>query len=169
MTIIAAQIAPQRSTQYSELVTALAAPEITLSAVGAHLNDEIIPARLGQQDYLKFQLDTTLDEGLMQTLDKLAMTNAYFIYYDCLGDVAGPLLKPIEITSNPPFPKSLIATRRYRGKTNELFTQFMCNLARYSSDYAATPWRKLTLLDPLSGGGTTLLVGLMLGADVVGV
>jgi len=86
-----------------------------------------------------------------------------------LGDVTGPLLKPIEISHEPPFPKSLISTRRYRGKTNELFTQFMCNIARYSSDYSKMPWRKLTLLDPLSGGGTTLFVGLILGADVVGV
>jgi hypothetical protein len=169
MAIIAAQIAPQRSTQYNEMVAALAPYEITLSAIGSQLNDEITPVKLGQQQYLKFQLDAELDKPLMQALDNLAMTNAYFFYYDALGDVAGPLLKPIEIPSDPPFPRSLIATRRYRGKTNELFTQFMCNLARYSSDYAATPWRKLTLLDPLSGGGTTLFVGLVLGADVVGV
>jgi tRNA G10 N-methylase Trm11 len=45
----------------------------------------------------------------------------------------------------------------------------MCNIARYSSDFANTAWDKLTLLDPLSGGGTTLFVGLVLGADVVGV
>lgn len=169
MTVIAAQIAPQRSTQYTELVTTLAPHEIALSPVGSHLKDEIIPIQLGQQNYLKFELDTELNESLMQTLDNFAMTNAYFTHYDRLGDVTGPLLKPIEIPHDPPFPPSLIATRRYRGKTNELFTQFMCNVARHSSDYAMTPWRKITLFDPLSGGGTTLFVGLVLGADVVGI
>jgi hypothetical protein len=169
VTAIVAQIAPQRSTQYAELVTALAPHEIALSAVGSHLKDDISLIQLGQQNYLKLELDTELDESLKQTLDNFATTNAYFTYYDRLGDVTGPLLKPIEIPHDPPFPTSLIATRRYRGKTNELFTQFMCNVARYSSDYAKTPWRKITLFDPLCGGGTTLFVGLVLGADVVGI
>jgi len=169
LTVIAAQIAPQRSTQYSELATVLAPYEILLSAVGSHLIDEITLIQLGQQNYLKFELDTEIDATLMQIIDNFAMTSGYFHYFDKIGDVTGPLLKPIEIPHDPPFPSSLIVTRRYRGKTNELFTQFMCNLARYSSDYAMTPWRDLTLLDPLSGGGTTLFVGLMLGADVVGV
>ena len=60
-------------------------------------------------------------------------------------------------------------TRRYKGKTNELFTQFMCNLARYSSDFAAEPWASLRLFDPLAGGGTALFTALVLGADVAGV
>lgn len=169
MTDIVAQIAPQRSTQYAELATTLAPYEIMLSTVGSHLTDDITPIEMGQQSYLKFELDTDLDTELMQELNNFAMTSAYFDFYDRLGDLEGPLLKPIEIPHEPPFPTSLISTRRYRGKTNELFTQFMCNVARYSSDYATTPWRKLTLLDPLSGGGTTLFVGLVLGADVVGV
>jgi tRNA G10 N-methylase Trm11 len=83
--------------------------------------------------------------------------------------VDGPFLKPIDLPDTHFLPPSLVVTRRYRGKTNEVFTQFMCNIARYSSRYRATPWRRLTLLDPLAGGGTTLFVGLMLGADVAGV
>lgn len=169
MTTIAAQIAPQRSTQYSELASALAPYEIRLSAIGTILKDEIIPIKLGQQAYLKFELDNPLDDPMLQTFGHFAMSSAYFQYFDSIGDIDGPLLKPIEIASNPVFPESLIATRRYRGKTNELFTQFMCNIARYSSDFVDTPWNKITLLDPLCGGGTTLFVGLVLGADVVGV
>jgi tRNA G10 N-methylase Trm11 len=63
----------------------------------------------------------------------------------------------------------MVMTRRYKGKTNELFTHFMCNLARFSSGYAHRPWSALRLLDPLAGGGTTLFTALMLGADVAGV
>jgi len=102
-------------------------------------------------------------------LDRLALTDAYFIHYDSLGDVTGPLLKPLDVPTQHLLPPSLVEARRYRGKTNELFTQFMCNVARYSSDYRSTPWHKLTLLDPLAGGGTTLFVGMTLGADVAGV
>jgi tRNA G10 N-methylase Trm11 len=63
----------------------------------------------------------------------------------------------------------MIMTRRYKGKTNELFTHFMCNLARFSSGYAHRPWSALRVLDPLAGGGTTLFTALVLGADVAGV
>ncbi len=169
MTTLVAQIAPQRSTQYTELVTQLAPYEILLSPLQSHLVGDVSTIKLGTQDYLKFELDDFEDDAILQILDQLAMTDAYFHYYDAIGDLAGPFLKPIDIPTNYALPIDLISTRRYRGKTNELFTQFMCNIARYSSDYSTTPWDKLTLLDPLSGGGTTLFTGLILGADVIGV
>lgn len=169
MATIVAQIAPQRSTQYTELVTQLAPYELALSTVGDHITGALSPIRLGTQDYLKFDLDDAVSLGSLRAARTFAMTDAYFHYYDRIGEVEGPLLKPIDVPSETVLPTTLIETRRYRGKTHELFTQFMCNLARYSSEYYEAPWHKLTLLDPLSGGGTTLFVGMVLGADVVGV
>lgn len=169
MTIILAQLSPQRSTQYSDLVADLAPYEIALTSIGSYLTENPEFVRLGSQDYLKLSLKADLDDDLLQELPALVMSNAYFEYYEQIGDMPGPFLKPLEIESETFLPESLIATRRYRGKTNELFTQFMCNIARANSAFADTPWHKLTLLDPLSGGGTTLFVGLTLGADVVGV
>jgi len=168
MPVVVAQIAPQRSTQYTEMVTELAPYEMVLSAVGSQITDGIHLVELGTQHYLKFQLETLSDASL-EAFSNLVMTDAYFLYYDNIADEDGPFLKPIEMMPSNFLPSSLVSTRRYRGKTNELFTQFMCNLARYSSDYSSTPWSKLTILDPLAGGGTTLLVGITLGADVVGV
>jgi hypothetical protein len=63
----------------------------------------------------------------------------------------------------------MMMARRYRGKTNELFTHFLCNVARYSSALSHRPWETLRIYDPLAGGGTTLFAGLMLGASVAGV
>lgn len=168
-TTFLAQIAPQRSTQYTDLVTALAPYELMLSTIGEHLAEPVELVQFGSQYYLKFELDTAFDGTLQAIADEFAMTDTFFQHYDALGDVKGPLLKPIEVDSDAFLPHSLIATRRYRGKTNELFTQFMLNIARYSSVYRTTPWRKLTILDPLAGGGTTLFAGVILGADVVGV
>jgi hypothetical protein len=62
-----------------------------------------------------------------------------------------------------------VSARRYKGKTNELFTHFLCNLAKFSSNFAAAPWETLRVFDPLAGGGTTLFTALVLGADVAGV
>ena len=165
---IAAQIAPQRNTQYTEMVTALAPYELMLSNIGDNVVDKIRLQQMGNLAYLMFDVDT-FDDKMLDLLDTYAMTSAYFYYADSIAGEVGPFLKPIDYPSNMFLPASLIETRRYRGKTNELFTQFMCNLARYSSDFRSTEWYKLTILDPLAGGGTTLFVGLVLGADVAGV
>ena len=167
MKVIAAQIAPQRSTQYSDWVRQLAPHEMMLSSFGRRMHGDIRPITLGGQDFLL--VDSEPVSELETLLGELSLTNAYFEYLPRIGEKEGPFLKPLETPANRFLPTSLVATRRYRGKTNELFTHFMCNLARYSSGFASKPWSKLTLLDPLSGGGTTLFVGLMLGADVVGV
>ncbi|MEO1286981.1 MAG: hypothetical protein AAFV93_04380 [Chloroflexota bacterium] len=164
-----AQIAPQRSTQYADLVTTLAPYELLLSPLREHLVDEPQLVDYGRQSYLKFELDTTLTDDMRETFDHFAVLDGVFHYYDAIGDVAGPLLKPLDVTSQIFLPHSLIATRRYRGKTNELFTQFMLNIARDSSAFRTTPWHKLTVLDPLSGGGTTLFGAIILGADAIGV
>jgi tRNA G10 N-methylase Trm11 len=66
-------------------------------------------------------------------------------------------------------PHDLLTTRRYRGKTNEMFTRFMLNVARAGSALADRPWETLRVFDPLSGGGTTLFAALILGASAAGV
>ncbi len=162
------QIAPQRSTQYSELASQLAPIEIQLSPLGKQITS-IEPVELGGQSFHKCQIDTEPDENLLQELGRLAMSNASFTYYDQIGDQQGPFLRPLDTQYPTFFPKDLITTRRYQGKTNELFTQFMCNIARYSSDFANKPWTDLRLFDPLAGGGTTLFVGMVYGAETAGV
>ncbi len=165
---LAAQIAPQRSTQYAQLASDLAPYELQLSGLKPYL-DGLEAVELGGQTYLKLALTADLDDTLRYELGTLAMTSAYFIYYELLGGHPGPLLEPLEIGFRPVLPPELALTRRYRGKTNELFTHFLCNLARYSSDFAHRRWDGLRLLDPLAGGGTTLFIALSLGADVIGV
>jgi hypothetical protein len=168
MTDLVAQIAPQRSTQYSALASVLAPHELALSAMGNAIV-HMVPVQLGGQAFLQVELNRTLQAHELNELGALAMTSAFFEFHERIGDVAGPFLKPIETNFSPAFPEDLVTTRRYKGKTNELFTQFMCNIARHSSAFANEPWPNLRLFDPLMGGGTTLLVGLVLGADVSGV
>ncbi|GIV76663.1 MAG: hypothetical protein KatS3mg050_1057 [Litorilinea sp.] len=166
MTTLLAQIAPQRSTQYTELATTLAPHELTLSPAGKALT-ELKPVTLGGQPYLQATLQQALTPALAWELGALATTSAYFEYHEQVGGVPGPWLRPVETGFRPALPPELALTRRYRGKTNELFTHFLCNLARFSSGVANLPWRQLRLLDPLAGGGTTLFTALVLGAGAV--
>ncbi|MBN1995436.1 MAG: hypothetical protein JW953_22295 [Anaerolineae bacterium] len=168
MTTLVAQIAPQRSTQYATLAKDLAPHELKLSPLG-RLISILDYLELGGQAYWKCELETNLDEVQIRELGMLAMTGVFFWYYAALGEYAGPLLRPIETGFQPCFSSDLMMTRRYKGKTNELFTQFLCNIARFSSDFSRQSWKNLRVFDPLAGGGTTLFAALMLGADVAGV
>lgn len=168
MPTFVAQIAPQRSTQYSALASALAPHELALSPAGRRVTS-MTPIQLGGQHYLKCELTSPLSESDIRELGPLAMTSAFFDGFDQIGEVTGPLLRPIETGFVPAFPPDLLTARRYRGKTSEAFTQFMLNIARFSSAFADHPWSSLRVFDPLMGGGTTLLAALVLGADAMGV
>src|SRR5512141_856156 len=168
MTTYIAQIAPQRSTQYSALANALAPHELRLSLPGRQIA-AIEAVVLGGQAYLKFELPGPLDDDQRRELGMLAMTSAFFEYRERAGDEAGPWVRPLETAYQPAFSPDLVMTRRYRGKTNELFTLFLCNIARNSSSFASEPWDALRIFDPLAGGGTTLFAGLVLGANVSGI
>lgn len=168
MPTIAAQVAPQRSTQYSALADALAPHELRLSPLGGAMSP-IETRQLGGQVYLQFEMPSDLDDQQRRELGMLAMTHAFFTVYEQVGDHAGPFLRPLDTRFEPRLPPDLVTTRRYRGKTNELFTHFLCNVARFSSEFAHCPWEQLRVFDPLAGGGTTLFTALVLGADAAGV
>lgn len=168
MPTLLAQIAPQRSTQYASLAETLAPVELRLSAAADCLG-EIQPVTLGGQRFVRCALTQPLTDAACAALGTLASTSAYFDFVETLGDEPGPWLRPIEIASAQLWSDELISARRYKGKTNELFTRFLCNIARHSSAYANTAWRELRVLDPLAGGGTTLFVALSLGAQALGV
>lgn len=167
-----AQIAPQRSTQYANLAATLAPIELQLSGL-------IVPATALQtiaiagQPYLELPGDALKTDGpiaqAIQAIGPQAFSGPFFEKFETLCGLSGPFLRPVEATFSPPLPPELAQTRRYRGKTNEQFTHFLCNIARYSSHFRAQPWPQLRLFDPLAGGGTTLFTGLFLGASVAGV
>lgn len=164
MTLVA-QIAPQRSTQYAQLASTLAPYELQLSPIGRILTS-IEPLTLAGKTYLKLELAAEPD---LNELGMLALTTSFFWYYDHIGDQPGPFLRPLATEFKPALSPEIVMTRRYRGKTNEMFTHFLCNIARHSSDFAAEPWSNIRLCDPLAGGGTTLLTGLVLGASTIGI
>lgn len=168
MSTFVASIAPQRSTQYGDLAMLLAPHELQLCPAGAPIS-EISPVQLGGAPYLKFDLAGKVDDHGLHELGTLATLRSFFEYYDTLDNQAGPFLRPLTTTFGPSLPPDILTTRRYKGKTNELLTHFLCNIAKFSSPLRDQAWRAVKLFDPLCGGGTTLFAGLILGADVAGV
>lgn len=168
MVTLLAQLAPQRSTQYSDLVSALAPHELMLSPLGDSIS-ALAPLEIAGQRYLRFELPDLPTPEQTQELGSLATLSGYFEMVEQLDNRSGPWLRPLETGWKPVVPAELAAARRYRGKTNELLCHFLCNLARFASHFRERPWQELRILDPLAGGGTILFTALMLGAEAAGV
>ncbi len=167
---LALKITPQRSTQYANMVATLAAPELLASPLGASIS-ECKPTTLAGQAYLIVTLDedASLSPYLLSVLARLAATSEIYEYFDEIGTITGPLLRPVEPSFVPFVPLEMAEARRYKGKTNEVFTRVLLNVALFAGAYANTMDERLRILDPLAGGGTTLFLALSAGYDAFGI
>ena len=84
-----------------------------------------------------------------------------------LFEEQGSLLRPIQAGREAPFGEDLSAILKYTGKTNALFTRLMLHIAELSLPGA--PGKRLRVLDPVAGKGTTLYESLMAGFDAAGI
>lgn len=168
---IALKITPQRSTQYAHMTAMLATPEVLASPLGSAVKD-IQPITLAGQEFLLTTIEDTGDQNLAflrELIPRLGAVSEAYEYFEQLGDIAGPLLRPIEPQFMPFVPLEMAEARRYKGKTNETFTRVLLNTALFAGEYAQSFTERLRILDPLAGGGTTLFLALALGYDAFGI
>ncbi len=170
---LALKITPQRSTQYARMTASVAAPELLASPLGAKLS-AVEPARLAGQDYLLATLDQDWQDGEVSEetraiLSRLGAISEVYEYFERLGEISGPWLRPVEPSFTPFVPLEMTEARRYRGKTNEIFTHVLLNVALFAGAYATRMHERLRILDPLAGGGTTLFLALANGYDAFGI
>jgi hypothetical protein len=167
------KITPQRSTQYANMAQTLAIPELLASPFGDAAAD-LQFIHLGGQGYVQVELKAGQDEAarladLAVVLPRLGATSEGFEYFVDLPGIGGPLLRPLEPNFTPFVPLEMAEVRRYKGKTNELFTRVMLNLAIFAGAYRPQFTGRLRILDPLAGGGTTLFLALAAGYDAFGI
>lgn len=148
----------------------LAAPELLASPFGPVIQ-QINPVTLAGQDYLLASLDDDISslQSIMPILSRLGATSEVYEYFERIGEVQGPLLRPIEPEFTPFVPLEMAEIRRYKGKTNEVFTRVLLNMALFGGAYAGRFTERLRILDPLTGGGTTLFLALATGYDAFGI
>ncbi|MEG0430109.1 MAG: DNA methylase [Anaerovoracaceae bacterium] len=149
---------PGHNRVYFEASKKLAISELEIVFKGAtNIKEEYI----GGVFYITFEHDKELDIDNIETLSKLSFVYALFEL------VEDKLLKPIELVNYKYVNDNLSTILKYTGKTNELFTRMMINVALASSDTNAKG--DVNLLDPIAGKGTTLFEGLIQGFNVYGV
>ncbi|MCL2400250.1 MAG: hypothetical protein FWC91_10990 [Defluviitaleaceae bacterium] len=128
-----------------------------MTATPINLREEII----GAVPYLLFDMESQLIEEDIALCSRLSFVYAIFEW-------SGNVLIPIEKKSSNYLESDDITTiLKYNGKTNELFTHMLLNIAVFNTKFNVND--KLTILDPLCGKGTTLFDGLLDGHNVCGV
>ena len=150
----------------------LAEPELLASPLGAAIT-HIEPVTFAGQAYLLVSLDNECLSAhclqLEEILSRLGATSEAYDFFESIGDVEGPFLRPIENTFIPFLPLEMAEIRRYKGKTNEVFTRVLLNIAVFGGAFTNQYTGRLRILDPLAGGGTTLFLALSHGYDAFGI
>lgn len=165
---LALKITPQRSTQYASMTEKLAAPELLASPLAPFIQ-HIEPVTLAGQHYLLVTLDGRSHPLLETVLARLGATSEAYEYFESIGEAQGPFLRPLDCTWTPFVPLEMAEARRYKGKTNEVFTRVLLNVAIFAGAFREQVTERLRILDPLAGGCTTLFLALAAGYDAFGI
>jgi hypothetical protein len=114
--------------------------------------------------YLSLQTEKKISSTDLELLSRLSFVFALFEF--ALNDNVN-YLKPIFKKEYEYVDSKISSLLKYAGKTNELFTKMMINVALLSSDFSFED--NIQLLDPVAGKGTTLYEGTIYGFDVTGI
>lgn len=138
---------------------ALAELEITGISMEAKLS-KIEILTLANIRYISFSTETQLSSRDLAILSRLSFVFALFSYVD-------QSLMPIELPITYYLDPKISTLLKYKGKTNELFTRMMLNIAVHTSAFNFD--EHLELLDPVAGKGTTLFEATTFGYDAYGI
>lgn len=114
--------------------------------------------------YLSLTTNDAISEYDLEVLSRLSFV---FALYEAVEQGEETFLRPILQDDYQYVDNKISSLLKYQGKTNELFTKMMINVALLSSDFSHHD--NLSLLDPVAGRGTTLYEGIVYGMDVTGV
>lgn len=117
--------------------------------------------KINKATYIDFEINKELSDPILKSIYQLSF------FYSLFEAREGGMLKPVLIAYQPDFNEDLSIRLKYRGKTNEVITRMMMNMAYYASDFVGA--KKINLLDPLCGKGTTLFEAMISGYNAYGV
>jgi SAM-dependent methyltransferase len=115
-------------------------------------------------NYLSFSLANALTDQDLQLISRLSFI---FGLFELEGNVQAAKLIPMLLPPSAFVDPKISMLMKYAGKTNEIFTRMMINVAQLSQ--SGTEASRLHILDPAAGKGTTLFEGAIAGFDVTGI
>lgn len=114
--------------------------------------------------YLSLETESILNDDDIQILSRLSFVFALFILDEKDGHEC---LVPIAQHEHQYLDNKISSLLKYPGKTNELFTKMMINVALLASDFNYSD--SIKMLDPVAGKGTTLFEAGVYGFDAYGI
>lgn len=152
---------PHANVRYFESVKKLAVAELSIMLRAFNESIEVKPCVMNGLELLTFEAGE-MDDRLKKLLSMVSCAYAVF-------EVRGEMLLPLMPGGQMRFGGDFSGILKYKGKTNEMFTGMLINLAVFSSDYADKFDKPLSILDPMCGRGTSLFEGLRRNYDMTGV
>lgn len=152
---------PHANIRYRQSLLQLAVQELsmTLSALGREA--EVVPQKMGGAMFLTFEA-AKLTERDMRMLSQLS--SVYMLF-----EMEDGKLTTLERTHPNYVGEDLPALLKYKGKTNEMFTDTMLTMALAASAFMPVHDSQLVVCDPMAGRGTTLMLALRRGYHGVGI
>lgn len=126
--------------------------EVELAVCGVETSEL---STIGDMDF--FEVDVAEDD--LKSLARSSFAQGLF-------RVEGEGLVPLEASADFAWPEALVYGQKYQGKTNELVTRLAINVGL---KHMVPDGKRVTLLDPMAGRGTTLMWALRYGFDARGV
>jgi hypothetical protein len=166
VTAYALLLRPAANRVYTKGVASLGVAELAVLGDDAlhDVFEAVTPATIAGVDYLRFETPVPLGGPQLAVLANHSSALALFELD------AETRLVPVELDPVAHLEDDLVTIPRYKGKTNEQFTKLLLNVTLAASDHAADwPGRRLRVLDPVCGRGTTLAHALVYGFDADGV
>ncbi len=161
--IYAILCSPGHNRVYFETSLKLSIAEFNI--VGRKLStgfEDIQHQKICDIDYITFQTNNELTQHDIKIISDLSFFYALFKIEYVHEEL---YFKPIKKEKENFVDESISTILKYTGKTNEIFTRMMINIAFYSQDNT----ENIKLLDPIAGKGTTLYEGLIKGYNVYGI
>ena len=157
-------ILPSTNRVYADASVALTRTELELfnrSVLDGRVS-AIEETQIAGVPYVTFSADQI---GARETAFLANLSSVYALF-----EIDGDALRPIEMRPLDRFDDDLLTIQKYAGKTNEHFTKLLLNVTLLASDFAPDMLeRRISVIDPLCGRGTTLNQAMMYGFDAAGV
>lgn len=155
---------PGHNRVYYNLAGKLALAELSIASSRLTVEcTNISIKQIAEIRYVSFECDAELKDTDLQIISRLSFVFALYK----LSSSKPISLVPIARYNYEYINDKISSLLKYPGKTNELFTKMMVNVALLSSDFSYD--HQIKLLDPVAGKGTTLYEGSIYGFDCTGI
>ena len=152
----AALLYPHQNIRYRESLLKITQEELRMTLQATGCGSELEARYTGNAPFLIFETEELLRDWQRKLLERVA--GIYVLFQMEEGG-----LQPMEPLAVAYLKEDFPALLKYKGKTNEMFTDAMMTMALASSDFSRVADSQLVVCDPMGGKGTTAMLALCHG------